>query len=159
MKKVDKGRRQDRSDVAVRRERWRDRQRFMGSFAFVLLDETGASTNVIRRYGWGPQGERLVDAAPHGHWLTTFVGGLRTISVIAPLVLDGPMTGCEATLAKNCPDLPICQRDASFEMNAASSSTSSSGLTRPPSASTVTVPFQPRSCAAVVPAAISRCSA
>jgi transposase len=31
---------------------------------------------------------------PHGHWLTTtFVAGLRQSGVIAPLVLDGPMTG------------------------------------------------------------------
>jgi transposase len=48
----------------------------------------------IRRYGWGPKGERLVDAAPHGHWrTTTFVAGLRSTGIIAPLVLDGPMTG------------------------------------------------------------------
>ena len=39
-------------------------------------------------------GERLVDAAPHGHWrTTTFVAGLRSCGIIAPLVLDGPMTG------------------------------------------------------------------
>lgn len=60
----------------------------------MFLDETGAATNMVRRYGWGPKGERLVDAAPHGHWrTTTFVAGLRSTGVIAPLVLDGPMTG------------------------------------------------------------------
>src|ERR671921_289892 len=38
--------------------------------------------------------ERLVDAAPAGHWkTTTFVAGLRSQGPIAPLVLDGPMTG------------------------------------------------------------------
>jgi hypothetical protein len=61
---------------------------------FVFLDETGASTNMVRRYGWGPRDERLVDAAPHGHWkTTTFVAGLRSTGFVAPLVLDGPMTG------------------------------------------------------------------
>ena len=66
----------------------------MASAAFVFLDETGAATNMTRLYGWGPKGERLVDATPHGHWLTTtFVGGLRASGVVAPLVLDGPMTG------------------------------------------------------------------
>src|SRR3954451_20562162 len=41
-----------------------------------------------------PAGERLVDAAPHGHWrTTTFVAGLRASGIIAPFVLDGPMTG------------------------------------------------------------------
>lgn len=66
---------------------------------FVFLDETGAATNMIRRYGWGPRRERLVDAAPHGHWrTTTFIAGLRSTGIVAPLVLDGPMTG-EAFLA------------------------------------------------------------
>ena len=54
---------------------------------------------MISRYGWGPRSERLVDAAPHGHWrTTTFIAGLRSTGLVAPLVLDGPMTG-EAFLA------------------------------------------------------------
>ena len=66
----------------------------MDPASFVFLDETGASTNMARRYGWSPKGERLVDAAPHGHWkTTTFLAGLRSTGIIAPLVLDGPMTG------------------------------------------------------------------
>jgi transposase len=66
----------------------------MDPAAFVFLDETGAATNMARRYGWGPRSERLVDATPHGHWrTTTFVAGLRSTGIIAPLVLDGPMTG------------------------------------------------------------------
>lgn len=71
----------------------------MDPAAFVFLDETGASTNMVRRYGWSARGARLVDAAPHGHWCTTtFVAGLRSSGIIAPFVLDGPMTG-EAFLA------------------------------------------------------------
>jgi transposase len=71
----------------------------MDPHAFVFLDETGVTTNMARRYGWSPRGERLVDAAPHGHWkTTTFLAGLRSTGIIAPLVLDGPMTG-EAFLA------------------------------------------------------------
>ena len=74
----------------------------MDPAAFVFLDETGAATNMARRYGWSPRGERLVDAAPHGHWkTTTFLAGLRSTGIIAPLVLDGPMTG-EAFLAYVC---------------------------------------------------------
>lgn len=80
--------------MAEHRRHWRIWQRYMDAERFVFLDETGAATNMIRRYGWGPRGERLVDAAPHGHWrTTTFVAGLRSTGVIAPLVLDGPMTG------------------------------------------------------------------
>jgi transposase len=66
----------------------------MDAASFVFLDETGASTNMVRRSGWGQKGERLVDAARHGHWrTTTFVAGLRASGIIAPFVLDGPMTG------------------------------------------------------------------
>jgi transposase len=66
----------------------------MDAQRFVFLDETAATTAMTRLYGWAPRGERLVDAAPAGHWkTTTFVAGLRSTGLIAPLVLDGPMTG------------------------------------------------------------------
>ena len=85
---------QDRPDVAQDRRRWRVWQRYMDPTRFVFLDETGASTNMVRRYGRCARGERLVDATPWGHWkTTTFVAGLRAGGIIAPLVLDGPMTG------------------------------------------------------------------
>ena len=75
----------------------------MDPASFVFLDETGAATNMVRRYSWGPKGERLMDAAPHGHWkTTTFLAGLRSTGIVAPLVLDGPMTG-EAFRARACP--------------------------------------------------------
>src|SRR6201989_2535692 len=66
----------------------------MDATSLVFIDENGASTSMVRHYGWHPRGERLVDAAPHGHWhTTTFVAGLRATGLIAPFVLDGPMTG------------------------------------------------------------------
>ena len=77
-----------------RRRRWRVWQRHMRAAAFVFLDETGATTAMVSRYGRGPRSERLVDAAPQGRWrTTTFVAGLRDTGIAAPLVLDGPMTG------------------------------------------------------------------
>ena len=57
---------QDRLDVSRHRRRWQVWQRFMESTSFVFLDESGVSTNMARCYGWGPTGERLVDAVPHG---------------------------------------------------------------------------------------------
>lgn len=60
----------------------------------VFLDETGANTKMIRRYGWGLRNERVVSNVPHGHWkTTTFVGALRNSGMTAPLVIDGAMTG------------------------------------------------------------------
>ena len=80
--------------MASKRKRWRTWQRFMDPARFVFLDETSTATNMARRYGRGPSGARLVAAVPHGHWkTTTFVAGLRQSGIIAPLVLDGPMTG------------------------------------------------------------------
>src|SRR3712207_4346793 len=72
---------------------------YMDPERFVFLDETGTTTNMTRRYGWGPRSERLVDATPHGHWrTTTFIAGRRSPGLVAPLVPDGPVTG-EAFLA------------------------------------------------------------
>ena len=80
--------------MARHRECWRVWQRYMDGGRFVFLDETSASTNMIRLRGWGPRGERLLAATPHGHWrTTTFVAGLKASGIVAPFVLDGPMTG------------------------------------------------------------------
>ncbi len=66
----------------------------MDTSRFVFVDETGATTDLVRHYGRSPRGERLVDAAPRGHWTTTtFVAGLRASGLVAPLVIDGPMNG------------------------------------------------------------------
>jgi transposase len=65
-----------------------------GPARFVFLDESGTATHMTRRYGRCPPDRRLVAAVPHGHWrCTTFVAGLRQAGIVAPLVLDGPMTG------------------------------------------------------------------
>ena len=58
----------------------------------MFLDETAAATNMARRYGWAPRGERLRVGIPHGHWkTTTFVAALRHDRLTAPMVLDGAM--------------------------------------------------------------------
>jgi hypothetical protein len=48
----------------------------------------------LRLDGRAPRGQRLVAPVPHGHWKTsTFVAGLRTTGLTAPLVVDGAMNG------------------------------------------------------------------
>ena len=37
----------------------------------MFIDETGAKTNMTRRYGWGPSDQRVTAFVPHGHWKTT----------------------------------------------------------------------------------------
>jgi len=85
---------QQRPDVAAAREAWRSRQPILNPDRLVFIDETWVTTNMTRRYGRAPQGERLVASVPHGHWKTsTFVAGLRTHGLTAPLVVDGAMNG------------------------------------------------------------------
>lgn len=58
----------------------------------VYLDETGAKTNMLRRYARAMRGTRSTDFAPHGHWnTTTLVAALTMKGPVAPMVLDGPM--------------------------------------------------------------------
>jgi transposase len=66
----------------------------MNPTRLVFLDETWATTNMARRYGRAPRGERVIASVPHGHWKTsTFVAGLRNDAITAPLVIDGAMNG------------------------------------------------------------------
>src|SRR5262245_56266221 len=60
----------------------------------IFLDETWIATNMMRRYGRSPRGERLVGAVPYGHWkTTTFVVGPRCDGLTASFVIDGPING------------------------------------------------------------------
>ena len=76
------------------RDEWKASQPSLDSNKYIFLDETWASTNMTRTHGRCPRGERLVMDVPHGHWkTTTFVVALRLSGLIAPTVVDGPMTG------------------------------------------------------------------
>lgn len=76
----------------MRRCDWFDAQPDLEPSQLVFIDETWASTNMARTHGRAPRGQRLRAAIPHGHWkTTTFVAGLRTSGMVAPMVLDGPI--------------------------------------------------------------------
>ena len=60
----------------------------------VFLDETGITTNLLRRYGRAPRGARVHDHAPCGRWQTsTFLAALRVTGLTAPGVFDGAIDG------------------------------------------------------------------
>ncbi len=99
LKKTAHAAEQRRSEVDAQRRAWFEGQIDLEPERLVFVDETGTSTKMARRYGRAPRGERCRAPVPHGHWkATTFTAGLRLDGVIAPLVLDGPMTGaaCQA---------------------------------------------------------------
>jgi putative transposase len=70
----------------------------------VFIDETAVSTNMVRLRGRAPRGVRVIGAVPLGRWETiTFVAALRHNKMVAPMVIEGAMTG-EMFLAyvENC---------------------------------------------------------
>jgi transposase len=84
----------DRPDILKRREDWFENQLDLDPEKLVFIDETWATTNMARKNGRAPKGERLRASVPHGHWkTTTFIAGLRLTGLTAPMVLDGPING------------------------------------------------------------------
>jgi transposase len=80
--------------VAQARDEWRASQGELNPERLVFIDETGAATDMARRHGRCPRGQRLVCSVPWGHWkTTTFVAALRVGEIAAPCVFDGPMDG------------------------------------------------------------------
>jgi hypothetical protein len=85
--------------VAKARESFKAGQAGLDPRKLVFVDETGTSTKMVRVRGRCRKGTRLIGKAPFGHWkTTTFTAALRYDGLVAPFVLDGPMTG-EAFLA------------------------------------------------------------
>ena len=81
-----------RPDVADARIVWRAMQPMIASRRLIFLDETGVTTNMVRRYGRARKGQRVRGFAPGGHWrITTFLAGLDRNGIVAPFVVDQPM--------------------------------------------------------------------
>ena len=84
---------QDRPDVARRRLNFGIARRFADLDRFVFIDESSAKTNMTRRVGRAPVGQRCHFAAPQGHWhTTTLLSAIRRTGVLkeASIVFDGP---------------------------------------------------------------------
>jgi len=85
---------QERQDVVAARQAWLEALPKMNAEKLVFIDETWTSTNMTRRYGRAPRGQRCRGSAPCSHWqTTTFVGALRRSGISATMVLDEPMDG------------------------------------------------------------------
>jgi transposase len=76
----------------TQRWEWFEGQLDLEPERLVFIDETWASTKMARTHGRARRGERLRAAIPHAHWkTTTFIAGLRSTGMVAPMVLDGPI--------------------------------------------------------------------
>lgn len=59
---------------------------------YVFVDESGVTTDLLRRYGRSPRGTRVADHTPCSHWQThTVVAALRPSALTATAVFDGPI--------------------------------------------------------------------
>jgi transposase len=77
--------------VAARRQ-WRDWLPLRDARQYVFLDESGVTTDLLRRYGRSPRGTRLRDHTPCSHWEThTVIAALRLDRLGAAAVFDGPI--------------------------------------------------------------------
>ena len=78
LKKTLKASEQDREDVKIAREEWKNKQKDFDTTHLVFIDETGAKTNMTRLYGRAMLGQRCFDSAPDGRWeRTTLLSALR----------------------------------------------------------------------------------
>jgi transposase len=60
----------------------------------VFVDESGVRTDLTRRYGRAPKGERVREAVPHGHWkVLTVLGALSTQGVQASMTIESATDG------------------------------------------------------------------
>jgi len=60
----------------------------------VFIDEAGAKTNMTRLRGRSPQGQRVHDETPSGHWsTTTMISSIRRDGSTACMTVDGATTG------------------------------------------------------------------
>ncbi len=76
------------------RETWFEGQLDLDPERMVFIDETAVATNMERRYGRAPRGERCRIAVPHGHYKTTTVtAALRASGPCAIAPMDGATTG------------------------------------------------------------------
>ena len=99
----------------------------------MFIDETGASTKMVRLRGRCRRGERLLAKAPFGHWkTTTFTAGLRRNGLVAPFVLDGPMNGEAFRVYVEKVLVPILQPEEIVVMADGRSPTSTWTLDEPP---------------------------
>jgi transposase len=83
---------QRRPDVAATRRQWRATLPVRDARQYVFVDESGVTTDLLRRYARSLRGTRIGDHTPCGHWQThTVVAALRPTALTATAVFDGPI--------------------------------------------------------------------
>ena len=85
---------QERPEVQARRQLWWQTLKQIDPRHLVFLDESGVTTEMTRRYGRAPRGERVGEGTPAGHWHTlTVLGALSVDGLLAAMTVESPTDG------------------------------------------------------------------
>ena len=80
--------------MLAQRAQWPARLLDVPVAKLVFVDESGVNTQMTRRHGRCPAGQRLVCAVPQGHYqASTLIAAVRLKGPQAPCQFDGPMDG------------------------------------------------------------------
>ena len=78
--------------MAAARRQWRETLPLHDAGQYIFVDESGVTTDLLRRYARSPRGTRASDHTPCSDWQThTVVAALRPTALTATAVFDGPM--------------------------------------------------------------------
>ena len=93
LKKTLRAAEQDSERVQRLRREFRETIAQSAAEDLIFLDESGVTTEMTRRYGRGPIGERVTDSAP-GNWRTlTLLGAIGVQGWVALMTVEAPTDG------------------------------------------------------------------
>jgi hypothetical protein len=85
---------QDSAENRQRRQTWWETVKEMEAERLVFVDQSGATTEMTRRYGRAPRGERVREANPAGHWnMLTVLGAMSRKGMVASMTVDAATDG------------------------------------------------------------------
>ena len=80
---------QDTERIRAQRDLWREAAQELDPERLVFVDESGVTTEMTRRYGRGPRGERVREGVPVGRWRTlTVLGAVSTSGWVATMSVE-----------------------------------------------------------------------
>jgi transposase len=85
---------QDTAAGRLQRSVWREEANQIDPTKLIFLDESGVTTEMTRRYGRAPRGQRVCEGTPGGHWRTlTVLGAIRASGWVATMTIEAATDG------------------------------------------------------------------
>lgn len=85
---------QDTAAGQLQRSLWRAETSQIDPARLIFLDESGVTTEMTRRYGRAPRGERVGEGTPAGHWRTlTVLGAIGMSGWVATMTIEAATDG------------------------------------------------------------------